>query len=169
MNILVTGGTGYIGSHTAVELIEAGHDVTIIDDLSNSSAIVIDRIETITGVRPPFYRADVCDADQLRGVFRSAGGDGFDAVMHFAGWKAVGESVEKPLTYYQNNIAGTLTLCAVMNEFGCRNIIFSSSATVYGDPAEIPITEKLSEGCVHESVRMDEMDDRTDSDGFSYG
>ncbi len=143
MKILVTGGTGYIGSHTCVELINKGFEVVIFDNLFNSKLDVVDRIEKITGVRPQFYRADLLDEDSMRPCFEE---HKFDAVIHFAGLKAVGESVEKPLLYYENNIAGTINLCKLMNEYGCKRIIFSSSATVYGDPAQIPITEECPKG-----------------------
>ncbi|MBR1874660.1 MAG: UDP-glucose 4-epimerase GalE [Eubacterium sp.] len=141
--ILVTGGTGYIGSHTCVELIDRGYEVVIFDNLYNSKEDVLDRIEKITGVRPAFYKADLRDKESMRPVFEE---NKFDAVIHFAGLKAVGESVEKPLLYYENNIAGTIKLCELMNEYGCKRIIFSSSATVYGDPAQIPITEECPKG-----------------------
>ncbi len=143
MKILVTGGTGYIGSHTCVELIKKGYDVVIFDNLFNSKIDVLDRIEKITGVRPQFYRADLRDEDSMRPVFEE---HKFDAVIHFAGLKAVGESVEKPLLYYENNIAGSINLCKLMSEYGCKRLIFSSSATVYGDPAQIPITEECPKG-----------------------
>ncbi|MBO6109056.1 MAG: UDP-glucose 4-epimerase GalE [Eubacterium sp.] len=143
MKILVTGGTGYIGSHTVAELIERGYEVVIFDNLYNSKEEVLDYIKEITGVRPVFYKADLRDKESMRPVFKE---HTFDAVIHFAGLKAVGESVEKPLFYYENNIAGTVNLCELMNEYGCKRIIFSSSATVYGDPAEIPITESCPKG-----------------------
>ena len=143
MKILVTGGTGYIGSHTCVELIRKGFDVVIFDNLYNSEEDVPDRIGKITGVRPAFYKADLRDIESMRPVFED---HTFDAVIHFAGLKAVGESVEKPLMYYENNIGGTVNLCKLMSEYGCKRIIFSSSATVYGDPAEIPITEACPKG-----------------------
>ena len=143
MKILVTGGTGYIGSHTCVELINRGFDVVIFDNLFNSKEDVLDRIEKITGVRPVFYKADLRDKESMRPVFEE---NDFDAVIHFAGLKAVGESVEKPLFYYGNNIGGTVNLCELMSEYGCKRIIFSSSATVYGDPAQIPITEDCPKG-----------------------
>ena len=141
--ILVTGGAGFIGSHTAVELIQAGYDPVIVDNLANSNEIVIDRIETITGFRPRLVVADLLDRDALENVFAA---EQFDAVIHFAGLKAVGESVKKPLEYYHNNVTGTLILCDVMRSHGCKNIVFSSSATVYGDPAVIPITEECPLG-----------------------
>ena len=143
MRILVTGGTGFIGSHTVVELQQAGHDVVILDNLSNSKEKVLDRIEAITNNRPVFYKADICDKESLKKVFDN---EKFDGVIHFAGLKAVGESVQKPMLYYKNNIAGTLNLLEVMGEHGCKNIIFSSSATVYGDPAFVPITEECPKG-----------------------
>jgi len=138
MKILVTGGAGYIGSHTCVELIEAGHDVVVIDNLSNSKKVAVERVEKIVGKSIPFYEADVRDAEALGAVFDA---HAIDAVIHFAALKAVGESVAKPIEYYTNNLVSTLTLLGVMREKGCKNIVFSSSATVYGDPATVPITE----------------------------
>ncbi len=143
MKILVTGGAGYIGSHTQVELLQAGHEVVCLDNLSNSSPRVQERVEELTGGRVPFYRADVRDRAALEQVFSE---HRFDCVIHFAGLKAVGESVGKPWEYYENNVGGTLTLTDVMRRSGCKSIIFSSSATVYGDPAEIPITENCPKG-----------------------
>ena len=143
MAILVTGGTGFIGSHTVVELLESGYEVVIADNLSNSKAMVIDRIETITGKRPAFYELDVCDKAALDALFDK---ETIDAVIHFAGYKAVGESTQKPIEYYENNLGSTLTLCKSMREHGCFKIVFSSSATVYGDPAFIPITEECPKG-----------------------
>ena len=143
MKILVTGGTGYIGSHTVVELQKEGHDVVILDNLSNSDKKVVDRIEKITGVRPGFYEADLLDKDSIDAIF---GSEAIEAVIHFAGLKAVGESVEIPLKYYENNIGGTINLLKSMEEHGCKNIIFSSSATVYGTPAFVPITEECPKG-----------------------
>ena len=143
MKILVTGGTGYIGSHTVVELINEGHDVVILDNLSNSDRKVVDRIEKITGSRPVFYEADILDKASLDKIFDK---EDIEAVIHFAGLKAVGESVEKPLLYYENNISGTINLLKSMNEHSCKNIIFSSSATVYGTPAFVPITEECPKG-----------------------
>ena len=139
MSILITGGTGFIGSHTVVELIEAGETPIIVDNLSNSKEIVLDRIETITGKRPKFYKVDLCDAEALDGVF--AENPDIESVIHFAGLKAVGESVAIPLRYYFNNLVSTLNLCEAMKKYGVKTIVFSSSATVYGDPAEIPIKE----------------------------
>jgi len=136
--ILVTGGTGYIGSHTCVAFAQAGQDVVILDNLSNSRASVIDRLEAICGKRPQFVRGDIRDAALLDRVFA---GHPIRAVIHFAGLKAVGESVEKPLEYYDNNVRGTLELLAAMRRAGIRTLVFSSSATVYGDPASVPIRE----------------------------
>ena len=148
MKILVTGGTGFIGSHTVVELLNAGYEVVIVDNLYNSKALVVDRIEEITGKRPQFYEADVLDRDALTEVFEQQldSGAPIEAAIHFAGYKAVGESTRKPLEYYHNNIETTLVLCDVMRRFGCKKIVFSSSATVYGDPAFVPITEECPLG-----------------------
>ena len=143
MNILVTGGAGYIGSHTIIELLQAGHSVVALDNLANSSKTALERVEKITGQEVPFIEADIRDREALEKVFE---GRSFDCCIHFAGLKAVGESVAKPWEYYENNIAGTLVLTDVMRKHGCRNIIFSSSATVYGDPAVIPITEACPKG-----------------------
>jgi len=143
MRILVTGGTGFIGSHTCVELLNAGYEVVIADNLYNSKAMVVDRIEQITGKRPAFYEVDVADREALTALFDR---EPIDAVIHFAGYKAVGESTRKPIEYYRNNLGSTLTLCDVMREHGCRKIVFSSSATVYGDPAFVPITEECPKG-----------------------
>lgn len=138
MKILVTGGTGFIGSHTCVELINSGYDVVIIDNLSNSKREVADYIEKITNKSVTFYEGDVCDKEILRKIFKE---NKIDAVIHFAGYKAVGESVLKPLMYYRNNILSTLSLLEVMNEFNVKKIAFSSSATVYGKPKSLPIKE----------------------------
>lgn len=143
MAILVTGGAGYIGSHTVVELQNAGYDVVVLDNLSNSSEKSLQRVEKITGKKVPFYKVDILDRQGLHEVFEK---ENIDSCIHFAGLKAVGESVAKPWEYYENNIAGTLTLVDVMREHGVKNIIFSSSATVYGDPAIIPITEECPKG-----------------------
>ncbi len=143
MRILVTGGAGYIGSHTCVELLNAGYEVVVVDNLCNSSVESLNRVKNITGKELTFYEADIRDKEKLEEIFSK---EKIDAVIHFAGLKAVGESVAKPLEYYQNNIAGTLVLCEVMREHGCKNIIFSSSATVYGDPAFVPITEECPKG-----------------------
>ena len=138
MKVLVTGGLGYIGSHTVVELIENGDEVIIIDNLSNSKKDVIDKLKSITGKEIKLYIDDVCNKETLRKIFSD---NNIDAVIHFAGYKAVGESVEKPLMYYRNNIDSTLSLLEVMEEFNVHNIVFSSSATVYGNPASLPIKE----------------------------
>lgn len=138
MTILVTGGTGYIGSHTCVELLNKGYEVVVFDNLYNSKIEVVDRIKEITGKDITFYKADLNDKESMRIVFEN---HKFDAVIHFAGLKAVGESVQKPLLYYKNNIAGTINLCELMNEYNCKKMIFSSSATVYGSPKTVPITE----------------------------
>lgn len=143
MKILLTGGAGYIGSHTAVELYNAGHEVVIVDNLVNSKEEVVKRIDEISGKQTPFIKADVRDRAAMDAVFKS---HKIDAVIHFAGLKAVGESVAKPLEYYENNMNATFVLLDVMRQNGCKNIIFSSSATVYGDPAIIPITEECPKG-----------------------
>jgi len=140
MNILVTGGAGYIGSHTVVELQQAGHEVVVVDDLSNASETVMDRIAAITGTRPVFYRLDCKEKEGLRRVFAA---HAMDAVIHFAGFKAVGESVQKPLMYYRNNLDSALTLLEVMEEYGCRKLVFSSSATVYGPNNPYPYKEEM--------------------------
>ena len=143
MAILVTGGAGYIGSHTVVELQNAGYDVVVVDNLCNASEKSLQRVEKITGKSVPFYKADILDREALNEIFEK---ETIDSCIHFAGLKAVGESVAKPWEYYENNIAGTLTLVDVMRKHGVKNIIFSSSATVYGDPAVIPITEECPKG-----------------------
>ena len=143
MSILLTGGTGYIGSHTAVELINKGYDVVIVDNLSNSKKEVIGKIKQITGVEPKFYEVDVLNRKALEQVFEE---NNIEAVINFAGYKAVGESVQKPLEYYQNNITGCVTLLQTMKKYNVKKFIFSSSATVYGDPEVIPITEKCKTG-----------------------
>lgn len=142
MAILVTGGTGYIGSHTTVELLSAGAEVVIVDNLSNSKALVVDRIERITGKRPAFVKCDILDRDALDRVFESY--PEIDSVIHFAGLKAVGESCRKPLLYYRNNITGTINLLESMLAHGVNRLVFSSSATVYGDPKSVPISEDFS-------------------------
>ena len=143
MAILVTGGAGYIGSHTVVELQNAGYDVVVLDNLSNASEKALDRVSKITGKPVKFYKADILDRDALNDIFDK---ETIESCIHFAGLKAVGESVVKPWEYYENNIAGTLTLVDVMRKNNVKNIIFSSSATVYGDPAQIPITEECPNG-----------------------
>ncbi len=143
MAILVTGGAGYIGSHTCIELINAGYDVVVADNLCNSSKESLKRVEKIVGKEVKFYEADIRDAKAMEHIFAN---EDISAVIHFAGLKAVGESVAKPMEYYDNNINGTLVLCNAMRNAGVKNIIFSSSATVYGDPAFIPITEECPKG-----------------------
>ena len=143
MKVLVTGGTGYIGSHTAVELIEKGHECVILDNLYNSSVKVLDRIGEITGKRPLFYEADIRDRDALRKIFKE---NSFDAVIHFAGLKAVGESVAKPMEYYENNVSGSIILYETMKEYEVNRLVFSSSATVYGDSFTSPLKEEYGRG-----------------------
>lgn len=143
MAILVTGGAGYIGSHTCVELLNAGYEVIVVDNLCNSCKESLKRVEEITGKSVKFYEADLLDKEALQNIFDK---EEIDSVIHFAGLKAVGESVAKPLEYYHNNITGTLVLCDVMRNAGVKNIVFSSSATVYGDPAFVPITEECPKG-----------------------
>ena len=143
MKILVTGGLGYIGSHTVVELLNDNYEVVVIDNLSNSSRDVVDKIKQITGKDIVFYENDVCDSDALEKIFTE---HSIDAVMHFAGYKAVGESVREPIMYYENNLVSTLHLCKKMLEHNCYKFIFSSSATVYGDPEVLPITEECKVG-----------------------
>ena len=143
MKILVTGGTGFIGSHTVVELLNENYEVVIIDNFSNSKPNVVDKIKTITNKEFKFYEGDVCDKDLLQTIFNE---NKIDAVIHFAGFKAVGESVQKPLMYYRNNLDSTLILCEVMNENNVKNIVFSSSATVYGNPKSLPIKETFPTG-----------------------
>lgn len=139
MKVLVTGGTGFIGSHTAVELIEKGHAVVLVDNLVNSKLEVVDKIKKITGIKPEFYQVEMVNKKALKEVFKE---HNFDAIIHFAGLKAVGESVAKPLEYYRNNLDSTLTLLELMLEFNVKNIVFSSSATVYGTPNHVPLSEK---------------------------
>lgn len=141
--VLLTGGTGYIGSHTCVQLLNAGAEVIIVDNLSNSKEIVVERIERITGKRPHFLQGDILDTAFLDLVFSE---HQIEAVVHFAGLKAVGESVAKPLLYYQNNVAGSINLCQAMARHQVKNLVFSSSATVYGDPASVPIREDFPAG-----------------------
>ncbi|NOI88337.1 UDP-glucose 4-epimerase GalE [Vibrio sp. 99K-1] len=138
MEILVTGGTGYIGSHTCIQMIEAGITPIILDNLYNSKAVVLERVEHVSGIRPTFYQGDIRDSAILQRIFAK---HNIVGVIHFAGLKAVGESVEKPLMYYDNNVSGTLNLVREMDKAGVKSIIFSSSATVYGDPASVPIRE----------------------------
>lgn len=143
MKILVTGGAGYIGSHTIIELIQDNHEVVIVDNLSNSSKVAIDRLGKITGKQLPFYDIDCADKTALTAVFND---HAIDAAIHFAGLKAVGESVNKPLSYYRNNLDSTLTLCEVMQEKGVKKLVFSSSATIYGTPQELPLKEDSPKG-----------------------
>ena len=143
MSILVTGGTGFIGSHTCVELLNAGYDVVILDNLCNSKKIVLERINELTGKHPTFYKCDIRNSEQLVRMFQQ---ENIEAVIHFAGLKAVGESVQKPLEYYDNNIGGTVTLLNCMKAFGVKKIVFSSSATVYGEHNESPLKEDMKTG-----------------------
>ena len=138
MKILVTGGLGFIGSHTVVELLNNNYEIIVIDNLSNSKFDVIDKIKKITNKNIKFYQEDVCNKEALEEIFKE---NKIDAVIHFAGFKAVGESVEKPLMYYHNNLVSTINLCELMNKYNVKNIVFSSSATVYGEPSDLPIKE----------------------------
>ena len=144
MSVLVTGGAGYIGSHTCVELLQSGYDIVVVDNLSNSSQEALKRVERITGKTIPFIQVDVCDAEVMEHIFNQY--PEIDSVIHFAGLKAVGESVRKPLEYYTNNLVSTLTLLNIMRNHSVKNIVFSSSATVYGDPASVPIREDFPTG-----------------------
>ena len=163
MAILVTGGAGFIGSHTVIELQNAGYDVVVVDNLVNSSEKSLERVEKITGKKVPFYKVDILDREGLNEVFAK---EKIDSCIHFAGLKAVGESVQKPWEYYENNIAGTLTLVDVMRKHNVKNIIFSSSATVYGDPAMIPITEECPKGQCTNPLRLDKIHAGTGSDRY---
>lgn len=145
MSILITGGCGYIGSHTCVELLTAGHDIVVLDNLYNADKEALSRVRELSGKDFPFYECDIRDADGLRQIFKN---HTIDTVIHFAGLKAVGESVAKPLTYFDNNVSGTVTLCQVMNEFGCKRMVFSSSATVYGMDNPSPLDETMPVGAV---------------------
>lgn len=138
MKVLVVGGAGYIGSHTCVDLVENGYDIVVVDNFSNSKPEAIDHIKEIIGKDFPFYEVDACDKEALEEVFKK---EKIDAVIHFAGYKAVGESVQKPLMYYHNNLLSTIVLCELMDKYDCKKIVFSSSATVYGKPDHLPITE----------------------------
>ena len=146
MSILITGGAGYIGSHTTVELLNAGFDVVLADDFSNSSPAVLERLEKITGKKFPFYQGSILDTDFLDKVFTN---EDIELVIHFAAFKAVGESVQKPLKYYKNNISGTITLLEKMKEYDVKNIVFSSSATVYGTNNPSPMTEDMPTSAIN--------------------
>lgn len=165
MRILVTGGAGYIGSHTCLELLNQGHEVVVFDNLSNSSEESLRRVKKLTGKDIVFYKADMLDRDALEAIFEK---EKIDAVIHFAGLKAVGESVAKPLEYYYNNITGTLVLCDVMRKHGVKKIIFSSSATVYGDPAFVR-SLKTAPRTVHQSLRPDQEHAGADPYGYPEG
>ena len=143
MSVLVTGGAGYIGSHTVIELINNGYDVVVVDNLCNSKKVSLDRVEKIVGKKIKFYQYDVCDEEKISEIFKN---EKITAVIHFAGLKAVGESCRKPLEYYRNNLISTLTLIKVMRDNGCKNLVFSSSATVYGQPKSVPIKEDFPLG-----------------------
>ena len=146
MKILLTGGAGFIGSHTCVELIEAGYDVVIADDLSNSKPLVLERLKELTGKEIKFYQLDIADSEKMDDMFAK---EKFDAVIHFAGFKAVGESVAKPVIYYRNNLGTTFTLLETMAKHNVNNIVFSSSATVYGAPESVPLVEGMKTGCTN--------------------
>lgn len=145
MSILITGGCGYIGSHTCIELLSSGHDIVVLDNFYNSDIEALHRVKELSGKDFPFYECDIRDAEGLRRVFRE---NKIDVVIHFAGLKAVGESVQKPLEYFDNNVNGTLVLCSVMREFGCKRMVFSSSATVYGMNNPSPLNETMEVGAV---------------------
>lgn len=147
MRVLLTGGAGYIGSHTALVLLSAGHEVVVLDNLDNSSPEALKRVEALTGKKAPLVVGDCTDEDAVAAVFENYGP--IDAVIHFAGLKAVGESVAKPLKYYRNNLDATMTLCQVMPRYGCRTLVFSSSATVYGTNQEMPLREDFPTGCTN--------------------
>ena len=146
MNVLLTGGAGYIGTHTCIELINAGHTVVVADNFSNSSPKAIERVEEITGKKIPLYNIDVCDVEALDKLFAE---NKIDAVIHFAGLKAVGESCEIPVAYYRNNLDSTLALLEVMKKYSVANFVFSSSATVYGIPKSVPLVETMPTGCTN--------------------
>ncbi len=146
MKVLLTGGTGFIGSHTYVELINEGFEPIIVDNYYNSSPLVLERLEKITGVKPIFYNINICNKDAFKQVFEE---NEIDCVIHFAGYKAVGESVQIPLAYYNNNLNSTLVLCELMQEYNVHNLVFSSSATVYGTNTTMPLTENLPTGCTN--------------------
>ena len=155
MTILVTGGLGFIGSHTSLELLQAGYDVVVVDNLTNSQVNIKDRLEEYSGRTFSFYEGDIRDRELMFRIFSE---NQIDAVIHFAALKAVGESVKLPIEYYSNNVAGTVALLQMMKQFRCRNIVFSSSATVYGSPAQIPITEDCPSGeCTNPYGRTKQM------------
>ncbi|THJ66045.1 UDP-glucose 4-epimerase GalE [Arthrobacter echini] len=154
MKILVTGGSGYIGSHTVLALLENGHDVVVVDNLLNSTEVSLERVASLAGRAPTFHRVDLLDEESLREIFAE---EGIEAVIHFAGLKAVGESVETPLRYYHNNVGGTLNLLRIMDDAGVRTLVFSSSATVYGISDEVPLTEKLPRDAVNPYGRTKEQ------------
>lgn len=162
MKILVTGGAGYIGSHTCVELLAAGHDIVVLDNLSNSKKESLTRAEALAARSFAFYQVDLKEKKEVERVFRE--NRDIDCVIHFAGLKAVGESIDKPLMYYSNNISATLNLCETMVEYGVKSIIFSSSATVYGDPATVPITEDFPLSCTNPYGRTKLMSEEILSD-----
>ena len=145
MSILITGGCGYIGSHTCLELLADGHDIVVLDNYYNSNPEALSRVKELSGKDIPFYECDIRDAEGLRRIFQK---HNIDVVVHFAGLKAVGESVQKPLEYFDNNVNGTLVLCSVMKEFGCKRMVFSSSATVYGMGNPSPLDETMPVGAV---------------------
>lgn len=155
MKILVTGGAGYIGSHTSIQLLEAGYEIVIVDNLCNSSAEAVRRIAQLSGKDPVFYETDLRDEEAMEQIFSE---HQFDAVIHFAGLKAVGESVEKPLAYYENNLGSTFTLCKTMARHNVKKIVFSSSATVYGKPETVPHPGRLSP-LLYQSLWPDKADD----------
>ena len=161
MAILVTGGAGYIGSHTCVELLNAGEEIVVVDDFSNSKPRALELIREITGKDFKFYEATLLDREAMEKIFRE---NSIDSVIHFAGFKAVGESVQKPIEYYHNNLTGTLILCDVMRKHGCKRIVFSSSATVYGSPKSVPIREDAL--VHHQSLWVYKADDRGDLAGY---
>ncbi len=164
MKILLTGGAGFIGSHTAVELLNKGHEVVIADNFSNASPAVVERIEKITGKSVKVYNIDICDSTLCDGMFNA---EKFDSVIHFAGYKAVGESCQLPLMYYRNNIDSTLTLVETMLKYGVNNIVFSSSATVYGIPETVPLVEGMPTGCTNPYGWTKYMNERILTDAAS--
>jgi UDP-glucose 4-epimerase len=166
MRVLVTGGAGFIGSHAVVELLQAGHDVAVVDNLSNSSEVALERVAEIAGRRAEFHRTDLVERSAIGGILEAGS---FDCVMHFAGLKAVGESVEQPLRYYRNNLIGTMNLLAEMDRVGCRDLIFSSSATVYGAPERLPITEDMPTGATNPYGQTKHMIEQICTDVASTG